>query len=46
MYKINKPTFTNSTSNTSFGIQIIAPSSFVFIKFFVVYNTQLSSTFF
>jgi hypothetical protein len=46
LFRVTKPTYSSTLTSASFGIQVVSPSSFTYLRFFVVYNTQLSAAFF
>lgn len=46
LFRVTRPTYDSTLQSARFGVQIVTPSSFGYFRFFVVYNTQLSSNFF
>lgn len=46
LFRVTQPTYNVALQSASFGVQVVSPSSFSFFRFFVVYNTQQSSSFF
>jgi hypothetical protein len=43
-FRVTQPTL--SSQNIVFGVQVVAPSIFAFLRFFVVYNTNIGTPYF
>jgi hypothetical protein len=45
-FRITQPTYSSASQSATFGVQVVAPSAFAFLRFFIVYNTQLATPYF